>query len=579
MNSPYRNHPILDILSLPLGSSVTLCGWVHKVRDLGGLVFLDLRDRSGLVQIVFETSPLVSLKQEFVIQVTGVLRARSQKNPNLPTGQIELVVTQVQVLNEALPPVLSVSEDHPSDEVTRLKYRYLDLRKPANLQKFKLRHQVTSAIRNTLNKLGFLDVETPLLTKSTPEGARDYLVPSRVQKGRFFALPQSPQLFKQLLMMSGFEKYYQIVKCFRDEDLRADRQPEFTQVDIEASFVNQESIMTLTEAILHDVFQLIGVELPQKLPVLSYQEAMESYGSDKPDLRFGLAFKEAGSLMNQGTFQVFNTLVQEGGCIKGFCVPGGASQLSRKVMDELLEKVAPLGIKGLSWMHIQADGSVQSPLSKFYTPEQLTEIVSFFEANPTDTILMLAHAKRSVVLEALCQLRLHLGDKLGLKKAGFAPLWVVDFPLFERDDQGGLQAMHHPFTSPHPEDIHLLDSTPEQARALAYDIVLNGTEIGGGSIRIHSSILQEKLFGLLQLTPTQIHDKFGFFVEALKYGTPPHGGIALGLDRLVMMLAGASSIREVIAFPKTQSSSCPLTDAPSEVSPAQLKELGLTHHV
>lgn len=579
MNSPYRTQTIEALLALDLGATVSVCGWVHRVRDMGSLMFLDLRDRSGLVQLVFEAIPQVSLKQEFVIQVKGQVRRRSQPNPQLATGHIEIVVSEVTVLNEALPPVISVAEDQQNEEITKLKYRYLDLRKPANFQKFKLRHQVTSTIRQVLNDQGFLDVETPLLTKSTPEGARDYLVPSRVQKGRFFALPQSPQLFKQLLMMSGFEKYYQIVKCFRDEDLRADRQPEFTQVDIEASFVDQHSIMSLTESILRPVFSLIGVSLPEKLTILPYAQAMELYGSDKPDLRFDLSFKDVSVVMTQGSFQVFNTLVQDGGCIKGFCVPQGASQISRKMIDTLQEKIGSLGIKGISWMHVQPDKTVQSPIAKFYAPEQLADCVALFEAAPGDTLLMVAHPKKAVVLEALCQLRLSIAESLKLKKPGFSALWVVDFPLFERSETGGLQAMHHPFTSPHPEDMALLATAPEKARALAYDMVINGTEIGGGSIRIHSASVQEKLFELLQLSPTQIHEKFGFFVEALRYGTPPHGGIALGLDRLVMMLAGATSIRDVIAFPKTQSASCPLTDAPSEVASTQLKELGLNAHV
>ncbi len=583
MKTDLKTHSNKDASTLKLGAEVTLAGWAHKVRDLGGLVFVDLRDRSGIIQVVFDATEhpnlhkeATEIKCEFVINVTGTLRKRATEalNKDMETGQVEIVATSLTILNKALPPVISVADTTEADEKNRLQYRYLDLRKTEHNKRFIIRHQITNTIRQVLNDEGFIDIETPILTKSTPEGARDYLVPSRVQSGHFFALPQSPQLFKQLLMMSGFEKYYQIVKCFRDEDLRADRQPEFTQVDIEASFVSEQNIVDLVSDLIRQIFKTLAIPTSQEIPTLSYQDAMTQYGTDAPDLRFDLRLNNLSPIFADTSFKIFRQILDNQGTIQGIKVPNGAASLSRKKIETLQQEVlAPLGIKGLAWLHVTENG-FQSPIAKFLTQEQETALKKDLGLTTGDTLLIVADENTTRCLTATGKLRLAVSDLLQIPKEGYKLVWIVDFPLFEKDgDQ--LYSLHHPFTAPHPDDYPLLKTKPENVRSQAYDIVLNGVELGGGSIRIHDWALQEDIFKLLNLTQEDIDAKFGFFVQALRYGTPPHGGLALGLDRLVMMLTGASSIREVIAFPKTQNMFCPLTHAPSQINGAQLNELNL----
>ncbi len=581
-NNTYRTHFISDLISLPLGTAVILSGWVHRSRQLGALGFVDLRDRSGLVQLVFDQTHQSdlhtlsqSLRSEWVIQISGLITQRSQINPDIPTGKIEIQVTQLSILNTSEVPAIPVNESTPIDDTLRLKYRYLDLRRPANLARFELRHRIVMAIRSVLAESGFLDVETPMLTKSTPEGARDYLVPSRVHPGSCYALPQSPQLFKQLLMMSGFDRYFQIVKCFRDEDLRSDRQPEFTQVDIEASFVDQSDIMTLTNTILSAVFEVAQVPFSEPT-ILTYHDAMSLYGSDKPDLRFGLTFISLNSYFQSTPFQVFQDILSKDGAIVGIKAEGGMAHLSRKRLEDLSELVKPFGLNGIAWLHCTEPNVLAGSIAKFVPIETQHALCQTLGLTSGDSLIIAAHAYSETAYSALGQVRLSLADLLQVKKTDVSLLWVTNFPLFEYDPvSGAIAAKHHPFTSPHPEDIAQLSSSPQSVRSQAYDIVYNGVEIGGGSIRIHSSDLQHSIFNLLGLTNQDIDDKFGFFVNALKYGTPPHGGIALGLDRLVMMLTGGTSIRDVIAFPKTTTASCPLTDAPSSATPSQLADLGL----
>ena len=572
-----------------IGSDVTLCGWVHKRRDHGGVIFVDLRDRDGLVQVVFDPDRAEvfhlaeSVRSEYVLQVQGRVRARpaGTENPDRPTGMIEVLGTNLTVLNSAETPPFQLDEHHQdASEELRLRYRYIDLRRPEMLERLRLRSRVTQTLRRYLDGHGFLDIETPILTKSTPEGARDYLVPSRTHPGQFFALPQSPQLFKQLLMMSGMDRYYQVARCFRDEDLRADRQPEFTQLDIEVSFMDEAGFMALMEEMIRTLFREVrGEELPP-LPRMTYAEAMRRYGSDRPDLRCPLELVDLGDLMQAVDFKVFSgPAIDPDGRVAALRLPAGG-ELSRKDIDDYTKFVGIYGAKGLAYIKVnawarQGREGLQSPILKFLPDAVVDAIMARTGAVDGDLIFFGAD-KAKIVNEALGALRVRLGQDRGLMAEGWHPLWVVDFPMFERDDQAGRwNAIHHPFTAPKEEHIPLLETDPGACDSRAYDMVLNGREIGGGSIRIHRSELQSRIFQLLNISEEQAEDRFGFLLQALRFGAPPHGGMAFGLDRLVMLMAGADSIRDVMAFPKTQSAACPLTAAPSDVDEAQLKELGL----
>ncbi|MGI2263461.1 aspartate--tRNA ligase [Staphylococcus cohnii] len=569
-----------------LEQEVILKGWVHNRRDLGGLIFVDLRDREGYVQIVFNPDfseealrIAETVRSEYVVEVKGIVKKRDPQtvNPKIATGQVEVQVSEIEIINKAETPPFALNEDNQNvDENIRLKYRYLDLRRQELAQTFKMRHQTTRSIRQYLDGEGFYDIETPVLTKSTPEGARDYLVPSRVHEGEFYALPQSPQIFKQLLMISGFDKYYQIVKCFRDEDLRADRQPEFTQVDIEMSFVDQEDVMDMGEEMLQKVVKDVKeVEVPRPFPRMTYNEAMARFGSDKPDTRFGMELINVSELGEIMDFKVFKDVVNNDGQVKAIVAEGASDNYTRKDIDALTEFVNIYGAKGLAWVKVVEEG-LNGPIAKFFEADHVEKLKSLTGAKAGDLVLFVAD-KPNVVAQSLGALRLKLAKELDLideSKLNF--LWVTDWPLLEYDEElKRYTAAHHPFTAPKQEDINKLDTEPENAQANAYDIVLNGYELGGGSIRIHNEGLQSKMFEVLGFTEEQAREQFGFLLDAFKYGAPPHGGIALGLDRLVMLLTGRTNLRDTIAFPKTASATCLLTNAPSEVSENQLEELSL----
>ena len=567
-----------------VGEEVVLNGWVAKRRNLGGLIFVDLRDKTGIVQVTFDDKipqelfdRADSLRSEYVVGVKGKVCERSAKNANIATGEVEVFATDLVVYSEADTPPIYIKDDDNVDDNLRLKYRYLDLRKTKMQRNLTFRHQVNKLARDYFDSCGFTEVETPMLIKSTPEGARDYIVPSRVYPGSFYALPQSPQLFKQLLMVGGTDRYMQIVKCFRDEDLRADRQPEFTQIDLEMSFVDMDDVIEIQEGFLKKIFsELMGVEIQTPLPRITWDEAMERYGSDKPDTRFGFELKKLNDVVKDCEFKVFTDALAAGGDVRGICIDGGSDKFSRKDIDKLTEQAKAYGAKGLVWIRA-AEGEYNSSVNKFFTQEQLGEIASVFDAKPGDLILICSD-KPKVVFDTLGFLRREIARRMGLlDDRQYNLLWVVDFPMFEEDDEtGDLKAMHHPFTCPKLDQVHLLDTDPVSVKAEAYDIVLNGVELGGGSIRIHDKELQAKMFEVLGLTKEECEEKFGFLIEAFKYGAPPHGGLAYGLDRLVMLLLGEQSIREVIAFPKNQNAQCLVSEAPAPVDKAQLDELGLS---
>lgn len=578
----YRTHTCGELRLSNAGQTVTLAGWVQRTRKMGGMTFVDLRDRYGITQLVFNeevNAPLCEdankLGREYVIQVTGKVNERYSKNSNMPTGDIEIIVDTLNVLNASDTPPFTIEENTDGGDDLRMKYRYLDLRRPNVRKNLELRHKMCIEVRNYLSNLGFIEVETPVLIGSTPEGARDFVVPSRMNKGQFYALPQSPQTLKQLLMVSGFDRYFQIAKCFRDEDLRADRQPEFTQIDCEMSFVTQEDIIQTFEGMAKHLFKVLrGVELNEPFLRMPWAEAMKRFGSDKPDMRFGMEFVELMDTLKLGTFPVFDGAAYIG----GICAPGCAVY-TRKQLDQLTDfvKRPQIGAKGLVYARVQEDGSVKSSVDKFYTPEQLNVLKEKMEAKPGDLILILCGDDAMKTRKQLCELRLEMGNRLGLRdKNKFALLWVTEFPMFEwSEEEGRLMAMHHPFTHPMDEDIALLDTKPEEVRADAYDMVCNGIEVGGGSIRIHDPKLQAKMFEILGFTPEKAQEQFGFLMNAFKYGAPPHGGLAYGLDRWVSIFAGLDSIRDCIAFPKNNSGRDVMLDAPAALDQKQLDELSI----
>lgn len=585
MKGLHRTHRCTEVSNQNIGETVTVMGWVQKRRNLGSLIFVDLRDRSGMMQVVFDEPVIGSegfakagtLRSEYVVAIVGKVQKRSAAvNENLKTGDIEVFATQLRVLSEAQTPPFPIEAGIQTKEELRLKYRYLDLRRPDLQKNLMMRSRVMGVIRSFLQDEGFLEIETPILQKSTPEGARDYLVPSRVHPGSFYALPQSPQLFKQLLMCSGYDRYFQIAKCFRDEDLRADRQPEFTQVDMEMSFVDMEDVLDVNERLIARVFkETLDVEVPLPLKRMTWQEAMDRFGSDKPDVRFGMELIDVSEVVAGCGFGVFTGALENGGSVRGINVKGQAA-MSRKKIDKLVDHAKGCGAKGLAYLSINEDGTYKSSFAKFMTEEELAALVSAMDGQPGD-LLLFAADRNKIVWEVLGSLRLQLGKEFNLYDPNeFAFLWVVDFPQFEwSDDQNRFVAMHHPFTMPYEEDLDKLTSDPGAVRAKAYDIVLNGCELGGGSIRIYQSDVQEKMFNALGFTNEEAHERFGFLLDAFSYGVPPHAGLAFGLDRMIMLMMHADSIRDVIAFPKVKDASCLMTEAPTPVDQAQLDELGL----
>ena len=577
----YRTTTCGELRAANIGQTVTLAGWVQRIRKMGGMTFIDLRDRYGITQLAFNQEVNAELCEkanhlgrEYVIQITGTVAERYSKNANMPTGDIEIIVSELNVLNEAATPPFTIEDETDGGDDLRMKYRYLDLRRACVRKNLELRHKMAFEVRRYLDEQGFLEVETPVLVNSTPEGARDFVVPSRMNQGQFYALPQSPQTLKQLLMVSGFDRYFQIVKCFRDEDLRADRQPEFTQIDCEMSFVEQEDILNMFEGMSRHLFKAIkGIDLP-KLPRMTWHDAMKFYGSDKPDTRFDMRFVELMDVLKGHGFSVFD----EAAYIGGICAKGAASY-TRKQLDALTEfvKRPQIGAKGMVYVRVEADDNVKSSVDKFYTQDVLQQLKTAMQAEAGDLILILSGADALKTRKQLCELRLEMGSQLGLRdKNKFSCLWVVDFPMYEwSDEEQRLMAMHHPFTAPKPEDIPLLDTDPAAVRANAYDMVINGVEVGGGSIRIHDAKLQEKVFEILGFTPEQAQAKFGFLMNAFKFGAPPHGGLAYGLDRFVSLFAGLDSIRDCIAFPKNNSGRDVMLDAPGFIDQSQLDELGL----
>ena len=580
-----RSHRCTELGTANIGEQVTVMGWVQKSRNKGGIIFVDLRDRSGILQIIFEENncgeesfaKAEKLRSEFVIAVTGKVEARSGGvNENLATGGIEVRAESLRILSESETPPFPIEENSKTKEELRLKYRFLDLRRPDIQRNLILRSKIAILTRQFLAEEGFLEIETPTLIKSTPEGARDYLVPSRVHPGSFYALPQSPQLFKQLLICSGYDRYFQLARCYRDEDLRADRQPEFTQIDLEMSFVDVDDVIDVNERLLYKLFkELLNVEIPQPIPRMTWQEAMDRYGSDKPDIRFGMELKDVSEVVKDCEFVVFKGALENGGTVRGINAEGQGG-MPRKKIDALVSFAKDYGAKGLAYVAIQEDGTLKSSFAKFMTEEQMAALVAAMDGKPGD-LLLFAADKKQVVWAVLGALRLELARQLDLlKKDDFKFLWVTEFPLLEySEEQGRFVAMHHPFTMPMDEDWHLIDSDPGAVRAKAYDIVLNGTELGGGSVRIHQSDIQSKMFEVLGFTPEKAQEQFGFLLEAFKYGVPPHAGLAYGLDRVAMLMGGCDSIREVIAFPKVKDASCLMTEAPTPVDPKQLEELGI----
>ena len=584
-NELQRTHDCGTLSDKHIGETVTLCGWVHTRRDHGGLIFVDLWDKYGITQVVL--NPQIdqlahehaqSIRGNYVIGVVGIVRARPEDmvNPKLKTGMIEVYVDALSILNPSETPPISPWEPQDTSEALRLKYRFLDLRGPELQRNLKMRYDITRVARNELHRNGFMEVETPMLTKSTPEGARDYLVPSRLNPQKFYALPQSPQLFKQILMVAGMDRYYQIVKCFRDEDLRQDRQPEFTQIDIEMSFGNEKLLFQITEEMMAAIYQeVLGIKIETPFPLLKYQDAIDRFGTDKPDMRFGMEIVDLGEIVRGTSFKVFAQVLESGGQVRALNVKNSTETLSRKALDDLTEIAKTYGAKGMAWIKVQ-ENELQSPIIKFFEQEMLDNMLKALGSEPGDTVVFIADTPK-IVAGALAHLRLALGKQLNLiDKSKNAFTWVTEFPLVEYDEtEKRYAAMHHPFTAPREEDLAKFESDPGSIKARAYDLVLNGNEIGGGSIRIHQKEVQEKMFKLLGINQEEAEAKFGFLLEALQYGAPPHCGIAMGLDRVTMLLSGATSIRDVIAFPKTQKATCLMTQAPSEVDPKQLRELKL----